>query len=84
MQQPPAAHANPASPSGTDELATLKADAEKMRVTLNQMKQNLAFVQTTQTPLKHQVELEIDMWQVLLDHIDRRISKMEQTGRDSP
>jgi hypothetical protein len=76
------AKAGPQSPSNAEELAALKTDTEKMRVTLNQMKQNLAFVQTTQTPLKHQFDLEIDMWQLLLEQMDRRVSKMEQAGKE--
>ncbi len=63
------------------ELEAMKADAKAMRVILNQMRTNLAFVQTTATPLKHQFELEIDMWQVLLDHMQRRIEKMERSGQ---
>ncbi len=58
--------------------------AKKMRVILNQMRTNLAFVQSTQTPLKHQFELEIDMWQTLLDQMDRRIREMEHSTGAKP
>ncbi len=68
-------------PSKTDQL---QADAKKMRVILNQMRTNLAFVQSTQTPLKHQFELEIDMWQTLLDQMDRRIREMEHSTGAKP
>ena len=37
-----------------------------LRLLLNQMRNNLAFVQTSQTPLKHQFELEADAWQVII------------------
>jgi hypothetical protein len=60
-----------------EQWEAMQTDAKKMRVILNQMRTNLAFVQDTQTPLKHQFELEIDMWQVLLDQMDRRIAEME-------
>jgi hypothetical protein len=59
-----------------EQWEAMQTDAKKMRVILNQMRTNLAFVQDTQTPLKHQFELEIDMWQVLLDQMDRRIAEM--------
>jgi hypothetical protein len=62
------------------QLAALQADAKKMRVMLDQMRTNLGFVATSATPLKHQFELEIDMWQMLLDQMDRRIAKMEHTA----
>lgn len=68
------------SKSQTDDadLQALKSDSQKMRVILNQMRTNLAFVDTSQSPLKHQFELEADMWQVQLGEMDRRIAKMEK------
>ncbi len=64
-------------PSDNPELQAMKSDVQRMRVILNQMRTNLAFVDTTQSPLKHQFELEADMWQVMLDQMDRRIATME-------
>jgi hypothetical protein len=63
--------------SNDSELQAMKSDVQRMRVILNQMRTNLAFVDTTQSPLKHQFELEADMWQMMLDQMDRRIAKME-------
>ena len=60
------------------ELQAMKSDVQRMRVILNQMRTNLAFVDTTQSPLKHQFELEADMWQMTLDQMDRRIATAEQ------
>ena len=71
-------------PAKTDQLPAMQADAKKMRVILNQMRTNLAFVESTQTPLKHQFELEIDMWQTLLDQMDRRIREMEHSTGAKP
>jgi hypothetical protein len=42
------------------------------------MRTNLAFVQTSPTPLKHQFELEADAWQVIVEQMERRLKKMEQ------
>jgi hypothetical protein len=42
----------------SDDMEQMRADLERLKVLLNQMRTNLAFVQTTQTPLKHQFELE--------------------------
>ncbi|HEV8491984.1 MAG TPA: hypothetical protein VGR76_06925, partial [Candidatus Angelobacter sp.] len=47
-------------------------DIRKMRALLAQMQSNLAFVDTTQSPLKHQFQLDIDMWNVLLNQMERR------------
>ena len=64
-------------PSNDSDLQALKQDSQRMRVLLNQMRTNLAFVDTTQSPLKHQFQIEADMWQVMLDQMDRRIAAME-------
>ena len=65
------------APREKDEISAMRSDLQKMRVLLNQMQTNLAFVQNTTTPLKHQFELEIDMWQLLLDQMERRVANME-------
>ena len=52
-----------------------------MRIVLNQMRTNLAFVTTTTNPLKHQFELDIDMWQALLDQMQRRVDAAERGNR---
>ena len=70
-------------PASADQLHAMQADAKKMRVILNQMQTNLAFVQNTQTPLKHQFELEVEMWQTLLDQMDRRIQQMQQRNGET-
>jgi hypothetical protein len=36
------------------------------------MQTNLAFVDTSQSPLKHQFELDIEMWKVLISDMERR------------
>lgn len=51
----------------------MKDDLQKMQVILNQMRTNLAFVGSTTTPLNHQFELEIGMWQLLIDQMKRRV-----------
>lgn len=53
----------------------LKSDLEKMRVLIEQMQRNVAFVSAGDTPLKHQFQLEIEMWQLLLRDMDRKIDE---------
>ena len=65
-------------PSELSELQATKGDITRMRVVLNQMRTNLAFVTTTTNPLKHQFELDIDMWQALLDQMQRRVDAAER------
>lgn len=59
------------------ELENLRRDTARLKALLNQMRSNLAFVQTSQTPLKHQFELEADAWQVIVEDMDRRVKRME-------
>jgi hypothetical protein len=74
--------AGPVSKAGIypQEAAAMAADLERMRGLLNQLQTNLAFVQTTTTPLKHQFELEIDMWQTLLNQMQRRLDNLSGTS----
>ena len=44
----------------------------KMRVLLGQMQRNVAFVSAGDTPLKHQLELEIEMWQNLIAEMEQQ------------
>jgi|SRR5581483_2308657 len=53
----------------------LKSDLDKMRVLIEQMQRNVAFVSAGDTPMKHQFQLEIEMWQLLLRDMDRKIDE---------
>jgi hypothetical protein len=50
-------------------------DLQKMQAILNQMRTNLAFVGSSTTPLNHQFQLEIDMWQTLLNQMNERMRR---------
>src|SRR5512143_1240792 len=54
------------------EAQALTQDITRMKTLLQQMEVNLPFVTNTQSPLKHQFELEIEMWRVVLDGMERR------------
>ncbi len=56
---------------GNDAQA-LRDDIRKMRALVAQMQTNLAFVDNTQSPLKHQFQLDIDMWNILINQMERR------------
>ena len=55
-----------------NDAQALRDDIRKMRVLVGQMETNLAFVDSTQSPLKHQFQLDIDMWNVLINQMERR------------
>lgn len=72
---PPEPKSNPQSASqlSQQDLQALRDDVQRMKVLVQQMESNLAFVDTTQSPLKHQFELEIDMWRTVIGHMERRL-----------
>jgi hypothetical protein len=61
--------------SASDEARALQGDIKRMRALVQQMQQNMAFVDNTQSPLKHQFQLEIDAWSTLIDQMERRARK---------
>lgn len=71
----PASQVQKPAPREEIDVETTRADLEKMQLILNQMRTNLGFVGNTTTPLNHQFELEIDMWQTLLDQMQHRIGR---------
>ena len=70
--------ANTPNPAASDDVQELRTDLDRLKVLLNQMRTNLAFVQTSQSPLKHQFELEADAWQLMVEQMDRRVKAMEE------
>ena len=77
-QQPAPPKAKPAVSANaavTDpDTEAMRADLAHMRVIVTQMQRNLAFVDSGLTPLKHQFELEIDMWNLLISDMQRRLN----------
>jgi hypothetical protein len=72
VAQPPASQEH--STRSLPEPKNVRSDIEKMRILLGQMQRNVAFVSPGDSPLKHQFELEIDMWQLLLEDLDKTSS----------
>jgi len=62
----------PASMTAT-QVESLKDDLNKMRSLVQQMEANLSLVDTTQSPLKHQFQLEIDMWRLTIQRMDKQL-----------
>jgi uncharacterized membrane protein YeiB len=50
----------------------MQDDIKKMRSLVEQMETNLVSVDTSQSPLKHQFQLDIDMWKTLLNQMERK------------
>ena len=56
-----------------DEARALRADITRMKSQLLQLRTNLAEVSASQSPLKHEFEIEAQMWQSLIDQMERRL-----------
>lgn len=57
----------------TSQVESLKDDLNKMRTLVQQMDVNLSLVDTTQSPLKHQFQLEIDMWRLTIQRMEKEL-----------
>ena len=57
----------------TNQVESLKDDLNKMRSLVGQMETNLSLVDTTQTPLKHQFQLEIDTWKLMIQRMQKEV-----------
>ena len=55
-----------------NDAQAMRDDIKRMRALVGQMETNLAFVDSTQSPLKHQFQLDIDMWNVVINQMERR------------
>ena len=79
--QNPAAHerqnaAPEARGPAAQDVQALRQDIARMKVLVQQMQSNLAFVDNTQSPLKHEFELNIQMWQTVIAQMDRRLDQI--------
>jgi hypothetical protein len=67
------AHASTETTASPAEDSATREELQKMKALVRQMQTNLAFVTSTQGPLKHQFELEIEMWQLEIARLERRL-----------
>jgi hypothetical protein len=58
----------------SDDIQSLRSDLQRMKVLMQQMESNLAFVDTSQSPLKRQFQLEIDMWKIAIGDMERKLN----------
>ena len=61
-----------------EDAQALREDVNRMKALVQQMESNLAFVDTSQSPLKHEFQLEIEMWRTVIGQMERRL---ETTAR---
>ncbi|HWG50954.1 MAG TPA: hypothetical protein VN669_14735, partial [Candidatus Acidoferrales bacterium] len=66
------------------DIQAMRQDVARMKALVQQMQTNLAFVDTSQSPLKHQFQLEIEMWQTMIVEMDRRLDQMSREPVHKP
>src|SRR3954471_9040218 len=64
--------------SAAEDASATRDELQKMKALVQQMQTNLAFVTSTQGPLKHQFELEIEMWQLEIVRMERRLGQSSE------
>jgi TolA-binding protein len=67
-----------ADQTNSAEIAELKTDIRNMQSVVNQMQANFALVGNPTTPVNHILELNIDMWRMVLDQMQRRAKLLEE------
>jgi hypothetical protein len=75
QEKPPAQSSNVERKTATQtaDVQGLREDLTRMKALVQQMQMNLAFVDTTQSPLKHQFQLQIDMWNIVIKDMEARL-----------
>ena len=63
-----------------DEMAALEADMTQMRTLLNQMEATFPLVGSTTSPVNHDLQLNIEMWRVMVDQMTRRLQRMQKSA----
>jgi len=57
----------------SEQAQSMKDELAKMRSLVQQMETNLSVVDTTQSPLKHQFQLEIEMWRMTIQRMEKQL-----------
>jgi hypothetical protein len=67
-----------AASSRTEDREEMRRELAQMRSLIEQMQRNLAQVSSGETPLKHQFDLDIQMWQLLVTRLEKQLGPDER------
>jgi hypothetical protein len=62
-----------AAQSTAPQTKDLAANLARMRALVQRMQSNLPAVASGQSPLEHEFQLEIEMWQLLIDQMEQQV-----------
>jgi 7-keto-8-aminopelargonate synthetase-like enzyme len=75
----PAPAAAPTAPlSRTEDREEMRREIAQMRGLIDQMQRNLAQVSSGETALKHQFDLDIQMWQLAVNRMENQLGPDER------
>lgn len=61
-----------------NDIQDLRQQVQTMKIMVQRMESNLAFVDTTQSPLKIQFQLEIDMWKTVIGEMEKKLNSSKR------
>lgn len=67
-----------ASSAINQDIQDLRQQVQTMKIMVQRMESNLAFVDTTQSPLKIQFQLEIDMWKTVIGEMEKKLNSSKR------
>ena len=70
----------PSMSARPQQIDALDSDIARMRSLLSQMQMNLPFVASTENPLKHQFELEIEMWGLVIADLEQHVNALRSSA----
>jgi hypothetical protein len=76
--QQPLPQSEPTPARTSSEREEMRREIAQMRLLIGQMQRNLAQVSSGQTALKHQFELDIQMWQLLVNRLEKQLGPDER------
>jgi hypothetical protein len=65
---------------GADDLTDVKDDLAKMQSLLNHMQAVFPLVGNPTSPANHELQLNIDMWRILIIQMQRRVDRLEKAN----
>jgi hypothetical protein len=76
-QQPTPAAPEPKPVASTDR-EEMRREIAQMRVLIDQMQRNLAQVSTGESALKHQFDLDIQLWRLMVSRMEKQLGSDRQ------
>lgn len=71
---------SPSSGLSQSDVQDLRQQIQEMKIMVGRMERNLTSVDTSQSPLKIQFQLEIDMWKTVIADMEKKLNSSTSTS----